>query len=108
MGLLHFLLKLFRIKPGFNGTPEMFLAMVIEFQLRNSKEFVMHEVLQWGEVMQKIMKVDLAPYGSFADLLQNGVPDYTMVEKVRSKFDEIQWRVEIKKSDLRGERRSGR
>jgi hypothetical protein len=98
MGLLTFLLKLFRIKPGFNGTPEMFLAMVMEFQSRNNKEFVVHEVLQWGEVMQKMMKVDLSPYASFADLMQNGVPDYTMVENVREKFDEIHGRVELKKA----------
>jgi hypothetical protein len=48
--------------------------------------------------MQKMQKVDLSPYTSFADLLQNGVPGYTMVEKVRSKFDEIQGRVELKKA----------
>jgi hypothetical protein len=61
----------------------MFLAMVMEFQSRNNKQFVVHEVLQWGEVMQKMMKVDLSPYRDFADLIQNGVPNYTMVEKVR-------------------------
>ncbi len=98
MGLVNFLLKLFRIKPGFNGTPEMFLAMVMEFQSRNNKEFVVQEVLQWGEVMQKMMKVDLTPYTSFADLVQNGVPDCTMIEKVRGKIDEIHGRVELKKA----------
>jgi L-rhamnose mutarotase len=98
MGLLNFILKLFRIKPGFNGTPEMFLAMVMELQSRNNKEFVVHEVLQWGEVMQKMMKVDLSPYTSFTDLMQNGVPDYTMVEKVRGKFDEINQRIDLKKA----------
>jgi hypothetical protein len=45
MGLINFLMKLFRIKPGFNGTPKMFLAMVMEFQSKNNKEFVVHEVL---------------------------------------------------------------
>lgn len=98
MGLLNFLWKLFRIKPRFNGTPEMFLAMVMEFQSRNNTVFVVHEVLQWGEVMQKMMKVDLSPYTSFAELLQNGVPDYTLVEKVSGKFDEIQGRNELKKA----------
>lgn len=98
MGLPTFLLKLFRIKPGFNGTPEMFLAMVMDFQSRNNKEFMVHEVLQWGEVMQKVLKVDLRPYKDFPDLLQNGVPDYTMVERVGRKFDEIQGRMELKKA----------
>ncbi len=98
MGLVNFFLKLFRITPGFNGTPEMFLAMVMEFQLRNSQKFVVHEVLQWGEVMQNMMKVDLSPYKSFADLLQNGTPDFSMVKKVSDKFDEIQGRVELKKA----------
>jgi hypothetical protein len=98
MGVLNFILKLFKVKPGFNGTPEMFLAMVMDFQSRNNKEFVVHEVLQWGNIMQKMMKVDLSPYTSFADLMQKGVPDYTMVEKVREKFDEIHGRVELKKA----------
>jgi hypothetical protein len=98
MGLVNFLWKLFRIKPGFEGTPEMFLAMVMEFQSRNNKKFVVHEVLQWGEVMQRMMKVNISPYASFADLMQNGVPDYTMVEKVRGKFDEIHQRIDLKKA----------
>ena len=55
-------------------------------------------MLQWGEVMQKMMKVDLHPYTSFADLMQNGVPDYSMVKKVRGKLDEIHERVELKKA----------
>jgi len=49
MGLLNFLLKLFKIKPGFNGSPEMLLAMAMEFQSRNNKEFVVDAGLQWGE-----------------------------------------------------------
>jgi hypothetical protein len=68
----------------------MFLALVMEFQSRNNKEFVVHAVLQLGEVMQKMMKVNLSPYASFTDLMQNGVPDFTMVKKVREKFDETQ------------------
>ncbi|BAU51878.1 hypothetical protein [Mucilaginibacter gotjawali] len=39
MGLLSFFLKLFKFKPGWNGTPEIFLAMVMEMQSRNNKEF---------------------------------------------------------------------
>jgi hypothetical protein len=53
----------------------MFLAMVMEMQSRNNKEFSVREVLQWGEVMQKVIKVNLAPYKDFADLVQNGEPE---------------------------------
>jgi hypothetical protein len=98
MGVLSFFLRLFKFKPGWNGTPEMFLAMVMEMQSRNNKEFVVQEVLQWGEVMQKVVKVDLAPYRNFADLMQNRVPDFSMVEKLRGKMDEITHRVELKKA----------
>lgn len=88
MGLLSFFLKLFRFKPGWNGTPEMFLAIVMEMQARNNKDFSAREVLQWGKVMQKVIKVNLAPYKDFADLMENGRPDFSMVEKLRGKMDD--------------------
>ncbi|QEM07088.1 hypothetical protein DIU31_027610 [Mucilaginibacter rubeus] len=65
MGLLSFFLKLFKFKPGWNGTPEMFLAMVMEMQSTNNKEFSVREVLQWGEVMQKVIEVNLSPFNDF-------------------------------------------
>jgi hypothetical protein len=89
MGLLSFLIKLFKFKPGWNGTPEMFLAMVMEMQSRNNKVFSVREVLQWGEVMQKVIKVNLAPFNDFTDLVKHGRPDFTMVEKLRGKMDEL-------------------
>lgn len=98
MGLINFITKLFKFKPGFKGTPEMFLAMVMEMQSQNNKEYKIHEVLQWGEVMQKVIKVDLSPYKSFPDLLQNGKPDFTLVEKMRGKLAEVKNRVELKKA----------
>ncbi|MDB5285830.1 MAG: hypothetical protein JWR05_779 [Mucilaginibacter sp.] len=98
MGLLSFFLKLFRFKPGWNGTPEMFLAMVMEMQARNNKDFSAREVLQWEEVMQKVIKVNLAPYKDFADLMENGRPDFSMVEKLRGKMDELNHRRELKQA----------
>jgi hypothetical protein len=98
MGLLSFLIKLFKFKPGWNGTPEMFLAMVMEMQSRNNKEFSVREVLQWGEVMQKVIKVNLAPYKDFADLIEHGQPDFTMVEKLSGKMDELNNRRALKQA----------
>lgn len=98
MGLISFFQKLFRFKPGWNGTPEMFLAMVMEMQSQNNKEFSVREVLQWGEVMQKVIQVDIAPYKDFADLMQNGEPDFSMVEKLRSKIEEVNHRKDLKKA----------
>lgn len=98
MGLFSFFQKLFKFKPGWNGTPEMFLAMVMEMQSQNNKEFSVREVLQWGEVMQKVIKVNLAPYKDFADLVQNGDPDFTMVEKMKGKMGEINQRRDLKKA----------
>jgi hypothetical protein len=98
MGILSVFARLFKIKPGFNGTPEMFLAMVMEMQSQNNKEFIVQEVLQWGEVMQRVIKVNLSPYKDFPDLLQNGKPDFTMVVKMRDKLNEVNNRVELKKA----------
>lgn len=98
MGLLSFLIKLFKFKPGWNGTPEMFLAMVMEMQSRNNKEFSVQEVLQWGEVMQKVIKVNLAPYKDFADLIEHGQPDFTKVEKLSGKMDELNNRRALKQA----------
>lgn len=98
MGLLSFLKKIFKFKPGWAGTPEMLLAMVMEMQSRNNKEFSVLEVLQWGEVMQKVLKVNLAPYKDFADLMEHGQPDFTMVEKLRGTMDELNNRRELKRA----------
>jgi hypothetical protein len=98
MGLLQRLLKLFKFKPSFNGTPEMFLAMVMELQSRNNPVYSVAEVLQWGEVMQQVMKVDLGPYQDFADLLQHGKPDIKMMARVQEKMDELNHRQELKKA----------
>lgn len=98
MGVLSFFSKLFKFKPVWNGTPEMFLAMVMEMQSRNNKDFSKQEVLQWGEVMQKVIKIDLAPYNNFADLMENGQPDFTMVKKLKMKMDELNHRKELKQA----------
>jgi len=34
--------------------------MVMEMEARNNKDFMFHEVLQWGEVMQKVIRINLA------------------------------------------------
>ncbi|WP_158828964.1 hypothetical protein [Mucilaginibacter lacusdianchii] len=98
MRFFQLLLRLFGFKPRWNGTPEMFLAMVLEMQSRNNKEFSVQEVLQWGEVMQKVIQVDLKPYRSFADLVQHGQPDFSLVEKVRGKMDELKHRQELRQA----------
>jgi len=42
-----------------------------------------------GEIMEKVMKVNLNPYRDFRELAKKGVPDYSMVEKVDGKVKEI-------------------
>lgn len=74
----------------------MFLAMALDMQARNNKDFSVHEVLQWGEVLQKVIKVNLAPYKDFPDLMQHGKPDYTMVKKMDEKLSALQQRKELK------------
>lgn len=58
----------------------------------------MEELLQWGDVMQKVMKVNLQPYQDFKDLAENGIPDDSMVEKVDGKLNEIEQRRDLKQA----------
>jgi len=98
MGFLSFIMRAFKLKPSWNGTPEMFLALVLDMQHRNNPVYSLNEVLQWGEVMQKVVSVKLAPFKNFPDLLQNGTPDYTLVKKMGTKLDELNHRQELKKA----------
>jgi hypothetical protein len=98
MNFLSFIMRVFKLKPSWNGTPEMFLAFVLDMQRRNNPVYSLNEVLQWGEVMQKVISVKLAPFKNFPDLLKNGTPDYTLVEKMGTKLDELHHRQELKKA----------
>jgi len=98
MGFLSFIMRAFKLKPSWNGTPEMFLALVLDMQHRNNPVYSLTEVLQWGEVMQKVVSVKLAPFKNFPDLLQNGTPDYTLVKNMGTKLNELNHRQELKKA----------
>lgn len=74
------------------------MAFVLDMQYRNNPVYSLNEVLQWGEVMQKVINVKLAPFKNFQDLLQNGTPDYTLVKKMGTKLDELNHRQELKKA----------
>lgn len=54
MGLKSLLMGLMP-KPKWNGMPEMFLAMVMKMQAQNNKVYSLREVIQWGEMMQKMI-----------------------------------------------------
>lgn len=103
MGFLSLIMRAFKLKPSWNGTPEMFLALVLDMQHRNNPIYSLSEVLQWGEVMQKVVSVKLAPFKNFPDLLQNGTPDYTLVKKMGTRLNELNHRQELKKA-IYGER----
>lgn len=77
MGLLSYLLRKLMGRPIWNGTPEMFLAMVLYMQKKNNPVYVKREVLQLGEIMMKVIKVKLLPFSNFAELLEKGTPDYS-------------------------------
>lgn len=98
MGFLSFILRTLKLKPSWKGTPEMFLAMALDMQARNNPTYSLQEVMQWGEVLQKIMSVKLSPYKDFPDLLQRGTPDYSMVKKMNNKLGELHQRQELKKA----------
>jgi hypothetical protein len=98
MGLLSFIGKLLGFGRRFSGTPEQYLAMVQYMAKKNNPEYSKEELLQWGEVMQKVMKVNLQPYLDFKDLVENGTPDYSMVEKVDGNVKEIEQRRDLKQA----------
>ena len=96
MGLKKLLGRLLR--PKWNGTPEMFLAVVMEMQLRNDGEYNERALLQWGEMLQKIMRVKLHPYQDFADLAKRGAPDHSIVEKLKQGEQEVHRRRDLKQA----------
>lgn len=98
MGFLSFISKLLGLGRRFSGTPEQYLAMVHYMAKKNDPDYSMGELLQWGDVMQKVMKVNLQPYQDFKDLAENGTPDYSMVEKVDRKVKEIEQRRDLKQA----------
>jgi hypothetical protein len=98
MGFLSFIGKLLGLGRRFSGTPEQYLAMVQYMAKKNNVEYSKEELLQWGEVMQKVMKVNLQPYQDFKDLAENGTPDHSMIEKVDGKVKELEQRRDLKQA----------
>lgn len=98
MGFLSFISKLLGLGRRFSGTPEQYLAMVQYMAKKNNPEYNKEELLQWGEVMQKVMKVNLHPYQDFKDLAENGTPDESMVEKVDGKVKDMEKRRDLKQA----------
>jgi len=98
MGFLSFIAKLLGLGRRWRGTPEQYLAMVQYLAHKNNPEYGAEELLQWGKVMQKVMKVNLKPYQDFRDLAVHGTPDYSMAEKVDGKVKEMQQRRNLKQA----------
>ena len=95
---MTFISRLLGLGRRFSGTPEQYLAMVQYMAKKNNPKYGSEELLQWGEVMQKIMKANLQPYQDFKDLAENGIPDDSMVEKVDQKVKEINQRKDLKQA----------
>ncbi|SJN23114.1 hypothetical protein FM107_03735 [Sphingobacterium sp. JB170] len=67
-------------------------------QKKNNPDYAEHEVLQWGEVLQKVVKVSLSPYKDFSDLLERGTPDFSVVEQLEEKVTEMHQRIDLRKA----------
>ncbi len=98
MGFLSFISRLLGLGRRWNGSPEQYLAMVQYMARKNNPNYNLQEFLQWGDVMQKVMKVNLSPYKDFRELLEKGTPDYSMVEKLDGKLSELHQRRELKQA----------
>lgn len=98
MGFLPFIGNLLGLGRRWRGTPEQYLAMVGYMAKKNNPEYSNEELLQWGEVMQKVMKVNLKPYHDFGDFAEKATPDYTMVQKVDGKVKELENRRDLKQA----------
>jgi len=98
MGFLSFISRWLGLSRRWNGSPEQYLAMVQYMAKKNNPNYNLQEFLQWGEVMQKVMRVNLKPYKNFRELLEKGDPDYSMVEKLDEKLSELNQRRDLKKA----------
>jgi hypothetical protein len=98
MGFLSFISRLLGLGRRWNGSPEQYLAMVQYMARKNNPDYTLQEFLQWGNVMQKVMNVDLTPYKDFRELLEKGTPDYSMVGKLDEKIAELNQRRELKQA----------
>ncbi|SDF26840.1 hypothetical protein SAMN05216464_11569 [Mucilaginibacter pineti] len=85
--------RFFSRKPRWNGTPETYLAMIMELQTMNNDVYSVGEVLQLGEIMQKVINVELSPYQDFSDLLARAVPDFTQVKSMREQLEKHRGRL---------------
>jgi hypothetical protein len=90
--------KLFSKRRSWNGTPEMFLAFVMEIQAMNIEDYSEPETIQLGQVMQKLIKLNLSPYENFGDLLKRGKPDFSIIEEMRKKMAETGHYIDLKKA----------
>jgi len=90
--------RFFSRKPRWNGTPETYLAMIMELQTMNNDAYAVAEVVQLGEIMQKVINVELSPYQDFSDLLARGTPDFTLVKLMREQLKEHRSRVDLKQA----------
>lgn len=98
MGFLSFISRWLGLSRQWNGSPEQYLAMVQYMAKKNNPNYNLQEFLQWGEVMQKVMKVNLMPYKDFRELLEKGTPDYSMVSQLDGKLTELNQRRDLKKA----------
>lgn len=98
MGIMSFISRLLGLGRRWNGTPEQYLAMIQYMAKKNNPNYDLKEFLQWGEVMQKVMKVNQMPYRDFRDLLNRGTPDYSVVQKISGKLTELEQRRELKQA----------
>jgi hypothetical protein len=98
MGLATLLSRLFTFRPKWQGSPEMFLAVVMEMMSRSDPDYSQSELLQLGGLMQKLIKIDLRPYRDFADLAERGRPDHSIVEKLKKSEREVHQRRDLKQA----------
>src|ERR1700733_1728084 len=98
MGFISFITKLLGLGRRYNGTPEQYLGMVHYMAKKNNPDYSNEELLQWDEVMQKVIKVNLSLYRNFKDLAERGAPDYAIVEKVDGKLKEMEQRRDLKQA----------
>lgn len=97
MGIRSFFNNYFS-KPRWDGGPEKFLAFVLFLQKENNPNYSRDEVLQWSEILQKTIKVNLGPYRDFEDLLNRGVPDHSFIDDLKNSVEATKKRIELKKA----------
>jgi hypothetical protein len=89
MKLLKTVYDLLNPKPIWHGSPETFLAMILELQSMMPNTDTAEVTLRLGKVMVTKYRISLAPYADLRELIEKGVPDRSKLHLMRKEISQL-------------------